>query len=273
MSERYDILFLAPPGDAVSEIAAGVVQCPVDRIRELPAFAQIPLWLSSGDETNDRLVRELTAIKDFKSSAKLSKSRLLTAEPIQETSRQVLETFFRIVLGGFAAYRLLPTDQLLEVLQRPPADRADVFIGGCFDPASETLVLTRGDFSSLRAPLASFRVPGSGATPDPARLEFDEYGETVKLGDYEAAADAILYEESPEFRRNLLQNRRENDKTFGACLRRLRIQRGLTQDQIPGLSRRQIVRLESGETEKPHADTLRLLAHALSVKPEEIETF
>jgi transcriptional regulator with XRE-family HTH domain len=41
----------------------------------------------------------------------------------------------------------------------------------------------------------------------------------------------------------------------------------------PGVSPKTIARIERGETEKPHGKTLRILAHALAVQPEEIETY
>ena len=43
--------------------------------------------------------------------------------------------------------------------------------------------------------------------------------------------------------RRLLAKRRADDKTFGACLRRLRLQRGLRQSDFGGVSAKTIARI------------------------------
>lgn len=53
------------------------------------------------------------------------------------------------------------------------------------------------------------------------RLGLTDYGRTVALGDYEASADAILYELDPVYRRSVKKLRRQSEKTFGASLRAL----------------------------------------------------
>src|ERR1700736_2660499 len=89
-------------------------------------------------------------------------------------------------------FRTLPPGELAEVL----ADerRGDLFIAGYADEHNGTLTLVRGDLRRLSVPLSMFRPSGTGTGPDPDRLEFTDYGNTVRLGDYEAAADAILYQ-------------------------------------------------------------------------------
>ena len=42
-----------------------------------------------------------------------------------------------------------------------------------------------------------------------------DYGRTVALGDYEASADAILYELDLDYRRHLKKQRRQSERTFG----------------------------------------------------------
>jgi hypothetical protein len=74
--------------------------------------------------------------------------------------------------------------------------------------------------------------PGRGAVrfqPDFGALSFADYGLTVTLGAYEASSDGILYEFDAAYRQKLNKERRQNERTFGAALRRLRLQGGLKQ--------------------------------------------
>jgi hypothetical protein len=67
--------------------------------------------------------------------------------------------------------------------------------------------------------------------------------------------------------------RRQEDRSFGASFRRLRLQRRLGRADLPGVSSKTIARIERGETGKPHGKTLAVLANALGVKADEIETY
>ncbi|HZU83487.1 MAG TPA: helix-turn-helix transcriptional regulator, partial [Polyangiaceae bacterium] len=109
--------------------------------------------------------------------------------------------------------------------------------------------------------------------PDADDFEITDFGHTIRLGKFEAAADAILYEFDAEARRRLKQRSLASDATFGGALRRLRLQRGLRREDFEGVSAKEIARIERGEITKPHADTLARLADRLGVRPDEIETF
>jgi hypothetical protein len=63
-------------------------------------------------------------------------------------------------------------------------------------------------------------------------------GQTVRLGEFEAAADAILYAFDAEARRRAKQRSIEKDASFGGALRRLRLQRGLRREDFEGSARR-----------------------------------
>jgi transcriptional regulator with XRE-family HTH domain len=103
------------------------------------------------------------------------------------------------------------------------------------------------------------------------RSKLTDYGRTVALGDYEAPADAILYELDPAYRRQLKKQRRQSERTFGASLMRLRKQRRLKRSDFAPISSKEIARIERSEVEKPHAKTLGAIAGRLGVRPEEIE--
>ena len=112
------------------------------------------------------------------------------------------------------------------------------------------------------------------AAVDPVQQRlFTDCGNTVRLGSYEAAADAILYEADPNFRSRLLAKKRAEDKTFGACLRRLRLLRGLGQGDFGDVAAKTIARIERGETEAPHGHTLRVIAARLGIEPDEILSY
>jgi len=100
-------------------------------------------------------------------------------------------------------FRLLPSAELGEALAS--SNRRNLFIGGFADPQTGTLTLYRGDFDRLTVPISMFKPLGSGPAPNPSALSFVDCGQTVCLGDYQAAADAILYDVDPEFRK-MVQN-------------------------------------------------------------------
>ena len=196
---------------------------------------------------------------------------LLTLHPPRTESIQPLDDLFDPFVWSTGDFRFLPLAELAEVL----ADerRGDLFIGGYADPQMQTLTLVRGDLRRLSLPVSIFPPSGTGEKPDPIRLEFTDCGNTVKLGNYEAAADAILYETDPEYRSRLSAKRRAEDKTFGACLRRLRLQRCLRQSDFGGVTAKTITRIERGNTEAPHGHTLTAIASRLQVEPSEIMSY
>lgn len=181
-----------------------------------------------------------------------------------------LHGYFRSVVGEVPSFKLLPSQQLPEVLTSE--NRRDLFIAGCVDEGSETATLVRGDFSRLTVPLKIFA--GTGPTkPDFRQFGLDDYGYALRFGDYEASAHSVLYRVDPDYRRRINSQRKAQEKGFGPSLRRLRLLRGLSRGGVPGISAKTMARLERGETGKPHGETLRKIAKVLDVLPEEIESF
>jgi hypothetical protein len=197
--------------------------------------------------------------------------QLIALEPPPAQSVPSLLGVFKEVLGLGEDYRWLPVEELLKALTGD--DAANRFIGGAADFESETVVLVRGDRDVLVLPFSAFEASGNGARPDFGKLAFTDFGHTVVLGDYEASADAVLYENDAAYRRMLNKERLESEKSFGASLRRLRLQRKLKQDDFAPLAKKTIARIESNEVEKPHGKTLEILAHKLGVRSDEIETY
>lgn len=229
-------------------------------------------WISTTAEHTRDLIRAASVFVSSRRRNKLVLGDLLMLESPRAESLPALRSFFRNVVGEVNAFRLLPAEELAVVLVAPRDAARDVFIGGLYDPATQTLSLTRGNLRTVVVPL-SLLEPSGTSEPDPTALAVTDYGHTVKLGEYEASADAILYEIDPDYRRRMHARRRREEQGFGPALRRLRIQRRLKRTDFPGISPKTIARIERGETGRPHGRTLNILASCLRVEPNEIETF
>jgi len=152
--------------------------------------------------------------------------------------------------------------------------RAELFIGASVDPKSQTITLWRGNLEPLTVPFSAFENSGDGIQPDFDEFSVTDCGQTIRLGEYEAAADAVLYEFDPQYRRRISKQRQQSEQSFGASLRRLRKQRGLSRDDFaPDVAAKTIARIEQGKVRRIHAKTRSAIARKLAVKPEEIETY
>jgi hypothetical protein len=229
-------------------------------------------WISTTTEKTEALLKAASIFLSSHHGRRRTLGDLLLLESPRTECLPALHSVFRNVVGQVESFKSLPSDELVDVISGPREEARDLFIGGSVDPVAETLTLTRGNFETVVVPLSMFR-PSGKAAPNPGDFAVESYGHTVRLGEYEAAADAILYEVDPDFRKRLNTRRRQEDRGFGASLRRLRRQRHLTRTDFPGLSAKTIARIERGETGKPHGKTLAILAKRLRVKPDEIETY
>jgi len=119
---------------------------------------------------------------------------------------------------------------------------------------------------------AKFKGVGTEAVwiTDSASINF---GQTVRLGQFEAATEAVLYEFDPDFRRKERKRRIVEDATFGGSLRRLRIQKGLKRSDFTSLSSKEVARIERGEVGTPRDETLNILSEHLGVPAEDIDTY
>src|SRR5207249_10575707 len=115
----------------------------------------------------------------------------------------------------------------------------------------------------LAVPFDWFKRRPGGPKPDFKNFAITDSGQTVRLGEYEAGADAILYEFDTEARRRMREREIRADQSFGGALRRLRLQKGLSRSDFPRLDAKTIARIERGEVEKPHDDTLAVIAKRL----------
>lgn len=215
-----------------------------------------------------RMLAEPSATIPAPAPTRNGASHLVALEPIEPRRLPLLHHLFKSVITG--AELLEPID-LLDVVES--YKRRDLFIGGAVDADDEALVLYRGDFSSLLVPFGWFEPRPAAGPPDWTRFQVTDFGQTLRMGDYEAATDAILYEFDPVFRREEKARLLEQDDSFGGALRRLRLQRGLRQSDFPPLSVKEVARIERGEVRKPHRNTLLTLASHLGVEPDAIADY
>ncbi|MBI2606522.1 MAG: helix-turn-helix transcriptional regulator [Deltaproteobacteria bacterium] len=137
---------------------------------------------------------------------------------------------------------------------------------------THTVTLVRGDLNSIVVPLSTFRPSGDGVKPDFSNFSIDDYGQTLKFGEYEASSDAVFYEFDPLYRRTRKAELAKKEKGFGASLRRLRLQKGLRQTDFSEIDAREIGRIERGEV-KPRKATIEKIASTLNVDSTEITSY
>jgi hypothetical protein len=186
-------------------------------------------------------------------------------------AHHVLSTWFRHVVIRKDGISLLPPTDLLEVIQAE--NRDELFIGGAFDARDKMVILYRGSVDPIVVPLEWFREHHGGVRVDPGKLTVIDYGQTVKLGDYEAGADAILYEFDEEYRRSARKRLVDSDPSLGGAIRRLRLQRGLNQGDFAPIPSRTIARIERGEVARPRGATLKGIANRLNVAVDSLGSY
>ncbi len=196
--------------------------------------------------------------------------RLLLLNGASWMEREVLSLVFRFVVSPGKGMRLLPPEELRDVLASP--EREDLVIGGFASACDDLVVLYRGTLEPLAVPFSWFqRRPNARPRFDELRITDD--GQTVAFGDYEVAVDMILYDHDPAYRKRARRRQLEQDDSFGASIRRLRLSRGLGRGDFPGISDKEVARIERGEIATPHRSTLESIAGRLGVPVEELGSY
>lgn len=230
--------------------------------------SQSDTWLATTSEAAANLLNEASRLTG---RTRRNRGSLVLLEPPTLATLASASNLFKAVSWVTATRNWLPLDELLAVLETP--DPREFIIGGVVDATTETLYVYRGDFRQFAVPLSIFQPSGTGVTIDPSDFEPIDNGHAIRFGKYEAATDSIFYECDPEYRRRYRKKLQAEDRTFGASLRRLRILRGMKQDDFAPLASKTIARIERNEVEKPHGLTLKRLADRLGVAVDEIETY
>ncbi len=261
------LLFVEPPGHAsraFARLEAERLRSESDVRNALERHRRRALWIAP----NGQAIRLLMSALAGRSKGD---QRLLSLEPANGARHGLLHAIFRFVVSADEGVTLLPTDELADVLASPHRD--DLLIGAAVAPHDAVAVLYRGNLEPLFVPLTWFRARPGGPKPDLSRLAVTDSGQTVRLGGYEAATDAILFEFDEPYRRRAKKRQIQQDRSFGGALRRLRLQKGLRRTGFPGISAKEIARIERGAVKKPHPQTLAVLGKRLGVRPETISTF
>ena len=87
------------------------------------------------------------------------------------------------------------------------------------------------------------------------------------------ATDSIFYAHDSGYRKRAKARELEHDDSFGASIRRLRLSHGLRRGDFPGISEKEIARIERGEIGTPHRRTLETIAARLGVEVEGLGSY
>ncbi len=226
-------------------------------------------WVMDGSELLKKFFNSLDE-NFFKQQAEIRKRVriILLAEASLEIQR-ILEALFKeaIILSEKTS---LPLNELLYVLNGKNPEF--YVIGGQIDEMTQTVTLIRGNLESIVVPFSVFHPSGNEIKPDYSKFSIEDYGQTLKFGEYEASVDSILYEFDPIYRREKRKELIKKDRSFGACLRRLRLQKGIRQTDFKDIGEKELGRIEKGEV-KPRKTTLEKISKILGVSLEEIKSY
>jgi len=131
--------------------------------------------------------------------------------------------------------------------------------------------IMRGDFSSLIVRIDTLTPSGKGCIPDFDDVEIIDYGNAIRFGNFESSMRGLLYENDKDYRLERKKQRLSSEKSFGACLRRLRIQKKLKQIDFKNTSEKTIRRIEDGDV--PTATTKAKILNELGLTEEELLSY
>lgn len=250
-------------------------ELPGPRIRTGEELSQVYTEVVSGSRI--WLANELEPFRGLGkgTGARGSQHRLLVVEcRVPRPRLEYLRMYFRsvgILEGTDSDVIWLCENELAEVLSAEHRD--EYVIGVTVDQADETVILHRGNLEPLAVPMDWFARRDTPEDPDFSDVRIADHGQTLEFGAHDVAVESVLYDFDPEVRRRLKDRRLEQDDSFGASLRRLRLHKGLAQSDFDPVTARQIRRIEKGETRAPRDHTLRVIAERLGVEPREIGTY
>jgi helix-turn-helix protein len=112
-----------------------------------------------------------------------------------------------------------------------------------------------------------------GLSPNISNIAVAAFERTIRVGKYEASSTAILYAFDERYRRRAKHRQEACDRSLGGTVRRLRLERGLRQKDFPGVTAKEVARIERGEVKKPHLRTLARIAKRLGVLVREISRY
>lgn len=144
----------------------------------------------------------------------------------------------------------LKQDEMMTVLNKPMSTRSIRALGIQVFKDLGILKIVRGNFSTLIVKMDSLSVNGQGLLPDFDDIEIIDFGNAIRFGAYESSMRGLLYENDRQYRLERKKQRFGNERSFGACLRRFRLQKKLNQTDFYNVSEKTIRRIEGGEIPK-----------------------
>ena len=204
------------------------------------------LWISYEQDLTEALLRSLSWPAPPLGTAVL----IHAMKP--ETIVVLTNCFSRFAFATDDSF--LPPNEIAEVLVAD--NRPDLFIGGSIDHSTNTVTLWRGNLEPITVPFSAFAKSRDGIEPDFKTFSILDYGQTIRLGKYEAATNAILYEFDSEYRRRTSKERLASERTLGASIRRLRKQRGLKREDFEPVASKTLARIEQGKVKSVRGKTI-----------------
>jgi DNA-binding Xre family transcriptional regulator len=263
LTESHDVIAVKSPAKKNTKIVSSS-----HFLNELHKTLSESVWLTHEPSIIEDALKG-SDIFDLRSSLKKRTNILILGEA-KKSWEPTLNSLFKKAFV-FAEATSLSIVEILEIFASK--NPSHFVIGGNIENDLKLLVLTRGDLSTLAIPLSAFRESGDNIVPDFEAFSVVDGGQTLKFGEYEASVDSVLYELDPDYRKYLKTLRTRTDKSFGACLKRLRLQKGLLQSDFGEIDEKVIGRIERGEVSRPRDSTLDKIAETLGVRPEEIVNY
>lgn len=137
--------------------------------------------------------------------------------------------------------------------------------------ADDTLFVVSCSFKFYKIPFAELPALHRVAPINRNTFDIDKDGSYIhwEQDDIHIDIDTLEYHTNPEYRKKADLKRLKYHRQFGDSLKHLRKEAGLRQGDIPGLSARQVRRIENGES-TVSVGALEKLAKAMGMSMEEI---
>lgn len=194
-----------------------------------------------------------------------------TALDLKEEKIIIHDLFDEVFFDSMDNWKLLKKDQMISILSKSINERRDLAIGIQVLKIIKKIRILRGDMEPLYIPMEYFKPNSLGLRPDFNDVEIMEFGHYIRFGEYEASMAGLLYECDKDFRLRRKRERLKEETTFGACLRRYRIQKKINQTDFKKTSEKTIRRIEDGEEVKQLTKTEIL--QELGITEKELLTY
>ena len=118
----------------------------------------------------------------------------------------MMQLFLMNLMSNLGMLTVLPPVELEAILSLPDSQKSRYFVAAYADFDNKQVVLCRGDGTNIMVSFVLFE-PNATAIPDFTNLSIGDYGQTVKLGSYEASTRSILLAADWRFREECESNK------------------------------------------------------------------